>query len=189
MGRTKSSGAPDNRIYLGLDLSIRGTGVSVLSRSGDLLDCFTIATMNRHSNLKRYHEISKHIRKVVRGKDPKICVEGYAFGKARGGSASVFQLAELSGVIRYNLIYRDEISPTNIALIPPTVVKAFATGKGNSAKSMILLGVYKRWGLEFKDDNQADAFTLSKISYHFFSGDHAGLNQKDKETMKKITEM
>lgn len=54
---------------------------------------------------------------------------------------------------------------------------------------MILLGVYKRWGLEFKDDNQADAFTLSKISYHFFSGDHAGLNQKDKETMKKITEM
>lgn len=189
MARTKSSGASSNRIYVGLDLSIRGTGVSILDKTGDLLDCFTIAVQNRHSNLRRYHDISKHIGKVVKDKDSKICVEGYAFGRARGGSASVFQLAELSGVIRYNLIYRDGIPPTNIALIAPTVVKAFATGKGNSAKSLILLGVYKRWGFEFKDDNQADAFTLSKISYHFFSGDRSGLNQKDKETMKKITEM
>lgn len=43
-------------------------------------------------------------------------------------------------------------------------VKKFATGKGNAGKPEIMLGVFKRWGKEFTNDNAADAFVLMKIA-------------------------
>jgi crossover junction endodeoxyribonuclease RuvC len=48
-------------------------------------------------------------------------------------------------------------------IVPPTSLKKFVTGRGNAKKNEMLLGVYKQWGVEFSDDNQADAFALEKF--------------------------
>lgn len=49
-------------------------------------------------------------------------------------------------------------------IVPPTSLKKYVTGKGQGvSKSQILLNVYKKWGVEFTDDNAADSYGLAHI--------------------------
>jgi Holliday junction resolvasome RuvABC endonuclease subunit len=48
--------------------------------------------------------------------------------------------------------------------IPPMTLKKYATGKGTSKKQEMLLQIYKRWGVEFNDDNAADAYSLGRLA-------------------------
>jgi crossover junction endodeoxyribonuclease RuvC len=41
-------------------------------------------------------------------------------------------------------------------------LKKYATGKGTSKKQEMLLQIYKRWGVEFNDDNAADSYALAR---------------------------
>ena len=43
-------------------------------------------------------------------------------------------------------------------------LKKWVAGTGRAAKEMMLLHVYKRWGVEFKDNNLADAYGLARIA-------------------------
>ena len=53
--------------------------------------------------------------------------------------------------------------------VSPSQVKQFATGKGNANKEVVLQQVYKRWGVEFNDNNQADAYVLAQIGRAYLS--------------------
>jgi hypothetical protein len=48
--------------------------------------------------------------------------------------------------------------------VPPMTLKKYATGKGTSKKQEMLLQIYKRWGVEFNDDNAADAYALARLA-------------------------
>ena len=48
--------------------------------------------------------------------------------------------------------------------IPPMTLKKYATGKGTAKKQEMLLQIYKRWGVEFNDDNAADAYSLARLA-------------------------
>lgn len=48
--------------------------------------------------------------------------------------------------------------------IPPMTLKKYATGKGNAKKQEMLLQMYKRWGVEFTNDNAADAYALGRMA-------------------------
>jgi crossover junction endodeoxyribonuclease RuvC len=43
-------------------------------------------------------------------------------------------------------------------------LKKYATGKGTSKKQEMLMQIYKRWGVEFNDDNAADAYALARLA-------------------------
>ena len=47
--------------------------------------------------------------------------------------------------------------------VPPMTLKKFAAGKGNAKKQEMLLQIYKRWGVEFNDDNAADSYALARL--------------------------
>jgi Holliday junction resolvasome RuvABC endonuclease subunit len=85
-----------------------------------------------------------------------VCMEGYSMGAKNGRE----QAGELGAVVKVAL-HDTGLSPT---IVPPTSLKKFTTGKGNAAKNEMLLGVYKKWGFEFSDDNEADAFALSRLA-------------------------
>jgi Holliday junction resolvasome RuvABC endonuclease subunit len=48
--------------------------------------------------------------------------------------------------------------------VPPTVVKKFATDRGNAKKNEVMLAVYKSWGVEYSDDNMADSYVIARIA-------------------------
>ena len=51
-------------------------------------------------------------------------------------------------------------------LVPPTVLKKFVTGKGNSKKDEMRLGAYKRWAFEDKSDDVVDAYCLAQMGLY-----------------------
>ncbi len=50
----------------------------------------------------------------------------------------------------------------NFKIIAPGTLKKFVTGDGRAKKDLMLLKVYKKWGVEFSDDNLADAYGLAR---------------------------
>lgn len=52
--------------------------------------------------------------------------------------------------------------------VPPMTLKKYATGKGNAKKQEMLMQMYKRWSVEFNDDNAADSYALARLASGYF---------------------
>ena len=92
-------------------------------------------------------------------------------------SHSALALGELSAVVKLVLWHK---LPTPPLQIPPMTLKKYATGKGTSKKQEMLLQMYKRWGVEFNDDNAADAYALGRLA----TG--SAIDAIERETQEKI---
>lgn len=78
-------------------------------------------------------------------------------------SQAALVLGELSALVRLTIFdyFKDELQyPLKV---PPMTLKKFAAGKGNAKKQEMLLQIYKRWGIEFNDDNAADSYALARV--------------------------
>jgi crossover junction endodeoxyribonuclease RuvC len=80
-------------------------------------------------------------------------------------SQAALVLGELSATVRlaiYDLFVEGD--PRRFPLkVPPMTLKKYASGKGNAKKQEMLLQIYKRWGVEFNDDNAADSYALARL--------------------------
>lgn len=60
---------------------------------------------------------------------------------------------------------------THPTVIAPSTLKKFVTGAGNSkGKNVMLLATYKKWGVEFSNDNLCDAYGLARLGAALTSG-------------------
>jgi Holliday junction resolvasome RuvABC endonuclease subunit len=78
-------------------------------------------------------------------------------------SQAALVLGELSACVRlaiYDFFDDERKYPLKV---PPMTLKKYAAGKGNAKKQEMLLQIYKRWGIEFSDDNAADAYALARL--------------------------
>jgi Holliday junction resolvasome RuvABC endonuclease subunit len=89
-------------------------------------------------------------------------------------SHSALKLGELAGLVKltiwdyfdgnlYSAIPYEEHIRTPLQ-IPPMTLKKYATGKGTAKKQEMLMQIYKRWGIEFNDDNAADSYALARLA-------------------------
>jgi crossover junction endodeoxyribonuclease RuvC len=70
------------------------------------------------------------------------------------------QLAGLSWLVRYRLWK----ASAPVALVPPSKVKLYATGKGQGADKLAMVRAAERFpGVEIEDDNAADALWLAAM--------------------------
>lgn len=95
------------------------------------------------------------------------CMEGYAFSRQMA-----HMLGEVGGTAKLAMLKNFGMKhPAAIpVVVTPPALKKFVTGKGNAEKSDMKLQVYKLWGVEFKDDNQADAYGLCRIAESLVTG-------------------
>jgi len=139
-------------IILGIDPSLTGTGIAIL-KDGKLIESKTL--LNKLKDIPRIKFIVDEIINYCNIHKPDfIGIEGYAYGRANKATA----LGELSGVIKYIL----EEKGLTYTIIAPMAVKKFVTGKGNAHKELVLMKVLKVYGIEFDDNNKADAFVIAK---------------------------
>jgi hypothetical protein len=91
-----------------------------------------------------------------------IAMEGYANG-AKFGREAAGELGLVTKWTIYSVHYEHGLTryPTIVA---PTALKKFITGKGTAKKNEILLGVFKRWEVDFSDDNEADSYGLARVA-------------------------
>lgn len=117
----------------------------------------------------RLIEIARQVREIVSRHandgfpSVSICIEGISYGSVHG-TKSIFDLAGLNYLIRKELISYNKNWRLTVA--PPSVIKKFATGKGNANKeAMIDLfnTIYPDFDLPKKDD-VVDAFFMSRYA-------------------------
>jgi len=189
-------------IVVGIDPSLTGTGIIVL-RNGELGKALTTKNEPKLGTIERVRRIYEQInnvienlstcyvnayigdKRMIRWEPPSlIVIEGFSYGsKGRG----VFDIAYLGWRIREELErYRTEDDIPWLE-VSPSQVKQFATGKGNANKEVVLQQVYKRWGVELTDNNQADAYVLAQIGRAYLgeADDLTDFQMKVVRTLKK----
>jgi Holliday junction resolvasome RuvABC endonuclease subunit len=113
---------------------------------------------------------------VATRRPPELAVvEGYAFGAKINREV----LGEWGGLLRLTL-YRSGVP---FVVVPPATLKAFVTGAGNAEKSLVLREVFRRWGYEAADDNDADAYGLAQLGRVFLGG---ATNERERKAIAKL---
>lgn len=159
---------------MGLDLSLRGTGLVVV-RGTEVLRSRRLATeaipdgavgasaicglrvqrsgakVYRGSDEECIEWIARRVAAAFRKYKPEIVVlENYAFSKH---SRALSSLHEVGGVVKNRLHLLE--APWVVAA--PTEVKKTATGSGGASKAEMLLAA-RRQGLEFRNSDEADGY-------------------------------
>lgn len=96
------------------------------------------------SNEQRYLNITNWALGVVSKFNPqRVFIEDYSYAS----TGRVFNIAENAGLLKHYL-YLNQIPFTTV---PPTVIKKFATGKGNSNKEAMNASFVEHSGLDVKN--------------------------------------
>ena len=93
------------------------------------------------SDEQRYAAITKWVLELLKEGDV-ICIEGYSMAS----TGRVFNIAENAGLLKHYLWkHKFEFS-----VVPPTVIKKFATGKGNANKEKLQESFIEETGVNIK---------------------------------------
>lgn len=122
---------------------------------------------NNLSGPERVIWIVSKLRQLLYKFNPaKIYLEDYSFNSI-SSMFTVYSIGEFGGFVR--MLFRQYCKYNNalhgnetcsFTKVPPTVLKKFVTGGGQSEKDQVSLHLYKRYGLETKNNDQADAGVL-----------------------------
>jgi len=154
------------RCFVGLDLSLSGTGIVAIDDGGNVLFRDVCGhSLSRKSEQEkktdRLVHIVGNIVSLVKGLSGKydsvlVGIENYAFGRA--GSGAVFDLGELNGSVKLQLRVAFGIVHHPIAV---STARKSVFGKGNFKKDDVRPELLRR-GFEFVDDNDADAYVIAE---------------------------
>ena len=161
-------------LIIGIDPSLTSTGIVVLRGNKVELAVTTknkpeLGTIDRVRLIyERIVDIQENLSDGEKWQAPDlIVIEGFSYGSK---GRSVFDIAYLGWRIREELERLRTEDNIPWLEVPPSQLKKFATGQGNANKEIILQQVYKRWGVEFSDNNQADAYVLAQIGRAYLGG-------------------
>jgi crossover junction endodeoxyribonuclease RuvC len=163
--------------YIGIDPSLTSTGISVVNDEGKLIDGRAVVT--KYTGPQRLVLIRDAVKLFLAIHNPAmVCIEGYAMGAKWGREAA----GELGGILRV-LFWECGLTWKEVA---PPQLKKFITGKGVAEKDHILLAVYKKYGEEFKSNDEADAFVLAQIARAMDKPHTANLLSYEREVIEAI---
>lgn len=140
--------------YVGVDQSLRSTGVVVLDADGSLLHSWAI----RPTGLRGAERLL-YIRRSIEphlSPEHRAAMEAYSYGS----TGKLFELGELGGVIKMTMLERGVPCVT----VAPAALKKFLTGDSQASKGKIGVILKERFNLCFNSDDEADAFGLARIA-------------------------
>jgi len=164
-------------MYLGIDQSLRSSGVVVVGASNDLIYRGTV-TPGKLLGVTRLACIRDSLRDVLAA-EPDICyaaIEGYSIESVNRS----FDLGELGGLVR--LVLHDAGIP--FVVVAPKSLKQFVSSDGSATKELMREAVLKKWGMDFEQDDECDAFGLAQLARSFHL--NTGTTRAELEVLKKL---
>lgn len=173
----------DHRKVIGIDYSLTGTGLAVLSEQQAPVVA-TIKTDPKHfaktprGHIARIDHIYSAILELA---DPRpgdmILIEGLSMHSKSSSLDKIFGGWWL-------LVDQLGVDPV---VVPPNNLKLYATGKGNAAKEDVLLAMVRRHdGIDLRNNNEADALALASIGRRHLGSPLEALPAKNLEALDKI---
>ncbi len=154
----------ENISFIGIDRSLISTGIAVV-RQGKLIEQMEFKTKVYEE--ERLVAIGKKIlqiyNKELAGKFyPLICMESYSYGSKFG---KFFELGELGGIIKTFLHMKNYY----FLEATPSMIKKYATGKGNTPKNLIPMYVMRKFNEVSVGGDAADAIICSFLAANAFA--------------------
>jgi Holliday junction resolvasome RuvABC endonuclease subunit len=145
-------------MFLGVDQSLRGTGLCLLSAEGRVSHLSTVETGDLRG-AERLAFIRARVDAVLGSGVLMVAMEGYAYHSV----GAVFELGEIGGVLKL-LAWDRGINPV---VVPPASLKKYATGNSQADKAAMIAAA-RAAGVPVPDDgdDQADAFFLADVALH-----------------------
>ena len=181
------------RYAIGIDASKYNTGIGILDMHTNKKTITTVSEkeVKEHipKNMEKYEMlfietqsdiIINEIKQEADLRKSIVTIENYAFG-AKG---KTFLLAEIAGILKNKLVFREGLAINNLYLCLIQHLKMFLTGVGNSSKDVILKEVYKKYNFDTTCNDKADAYVLMKISQALYNEDSCTKSQR--EMLKKV---
>lgn len=144
-----------SKMILALDLSLRQTGFAIIDNDKIVSSSLIKSPVNLRG-IKRLDFILQQIILLLENIE-FVAIEDYAYS----AYGSLTNLAELCGVVKYYL-YKIE---KPFLLISTTSLKKFVIGKGNASKATMMPAIFKKYKIETRSTDEADAIGLAKLAY------------------------
>lgn len=175
------SSGQSSSLVVGIDPSLTGFAMTLLDNDTGLFISYLYKPDKR--GVLRLVNIQEWMKSTFQKWESKgFTIEAVGIEDGVVASYSAFVLGELAGAVKV-FLYDYFLGETQFPVkIPPTMVKKYATNRGNAKKNEVLLGIYKQWGIEFTDDNMADSFVIAKMT----AGEQSTVFQK--ETLMKLSD-
>jgi Holliday junction resolvasome RuvABC endonuclease subunit len=165
------AGAP---VAIGIDQSLTGFAMTAINVSK--VECYeTWVYKSPYRGIQRLADIQDWLfdkfetLKADGNEIVEIAMEGTVLA-----SQSALVLGELAAAVKlfmyehfFDIMNYNPAPPQHLRTplqIPPMTLKKYAAGKGNAKKQEMLMQIYKRWGIEFNDDNAADSYALARLA-------------------------
>ena len=157
---------------IGLDLSITATGIA-----DAVGDTYTVGGKATLGDL-RLHYIADCVQDEIDCEVDLAVIEDLAVHGPGGGMAA----AQVMGAVKLTLL----TAGVPYALVAPSTLKKYATGKGTASKADMAVALFKRTGLELPDDNQVDAFLLRAAGLHALGHPLFDVPKAQSEALTKV---
>lgn len=149
-------------VSLGIDQSLTGFAVTAMALS-DPKKYLTWVYKSPYFGIERLVDIRQFLFDTLDYLSEHNGIDDVAMEGTVLASHSALVLGELSALVKLTIYdYFDDSSRFPL-MVPPMTLKKYAAGKGNAKKQEMLLQMYKRWGIEFNDDNAADSYALARL--------------------------
>jgi Holliday junction resolvasome RuvABC endonuclease subunit len=154
-------------VAIGIDQSLTGFALTFVSVDNPL-HYITWVYKSEFRGVKRLDDISKWITTKLNLVRERV-IQDVAMEGTVLASHSALVLGELAATVKLTfwLYFRDYDHQEHLRVplqIPPMTLKKYAAGKGNAKKQEMLMQIYKRWHIEFNDDNAADSYALARLA-------------------------
>lgn len=167
-------GLIDGPVTIGIDQSL--TGFAMTAMNIDKPEAYeTWVFKSDKSGVRRLANIRWWMENKFDFLDRQGCrIKDIAMEGTVLASHSALKLGELAGMVKLSIWdyfdgnvnsvipFEDHIrTPLQV---PPMTLKKYAAGKGTAKKQEMLMQIYKRWHIEFNDDNAADSYALARLA-------------------------
>lgn len=143
--------------FIGMDFAFAKSGLSIIDESANIISEGVIVTSSKYSDEERLIQILDVLNKIDQEEIKSVYLEGLSYGSQ---GKSVSQIGAVHYLTRI-FLYKNKI---NYKIISPSELKKFITGKGNAKKDLMLLNIYRKFGIAYEDDNLADAYSLARMA-------------------------
>ncbi|MFD4858473.1 hypothetical protein [Streptomyces atratus] len=160
--------------FIGIDQSYGGFSIAVWVPGNQQLE-FNLKAFPAKKygqGVDRLKAVSENIVDVFKGVYEKdleikhICMEGYA----RNSKFRREEAGELASMVKMTLSVAASKPVSYPTVVSPTQLKVFVTGNYRASKEEMIAGVKEKWGVETKNDNNADSCGLAHIAEALHTG-------------------